>query len=82
MNKNNIGAEIRASREAANLTLRQLGDALERSSEWVRRVEIGTLAVKPETAKRILETIARLRENPQHYKPIPRRDIAAWLEKA
>lgn len=84
MNKNKISAEIRAAREAANLTLRQVGDALGRSFEWVRRIEIGTLAAKPETAQRILRAISRLRENPRHYEPIAprvRKDVAMRLNQ-
>lgn len=82
----NVGSEIRAAREAAGLTLRQVGDALGRSFEWVRRIEIGTLAVKPEKAQRILQTISRLREirgtmraEVNAIEPIPprvRRDVA------
>jgi len=90
--KRKFGIEIRASRNAANLSLRQVADSLGRTGEWLRRIEAGILAVSGEKADRILETIARLktirdtaREEMNSIEPIPprvRKDLSAALLEA
>ena len=85
--KNNLGADIRTARNDANLTLRLVAGALGRTAEWLRRIEYGILAVRPEKAQRILDTIAQLKKihstmqsQVKAIEPIPprvRKDIVA-----
>lgn len=52
--------KIREAREAAHFTLRQVAGPLGRTSEWVRRIEIGTLRASQDVSARILHAIEKL----------------------
>lgn len=57
-------SELRVARESAHLTRRQVCAPLQRTTEWLRRVESGSLPATVETrAKifRVIETLAAVR---------------------
>ena len=51
---------IEDARKRANLTTAEVGAAVDRSGEWVYKVEIGRIVLPPDHEKKILEAIARL----------------------
>ena len=53
-------SEIRLAREAARLTRKQVSDPLNRTTEWLRRIESGTLRLSPEMREKILQVIKTL----------------------
>lgn len=57
-------SELRLARESARLTRRQVCQPLKRTTEWLRRVESGSLPATAETRAKILrviETLAAMR---------------------
>lgn len=56
----NQGAELKAKREKAGLSCKQVGDAVARSHEWVRLVEIGRRSITPVAFAIVIEAINRL----------------------
>lgn len=53
-------SELRSARESAHLTRRQVCDPLHRTTEWLRRVESGSLPSSVETRSKILAVIRTL----------------------
>ncbi|GAA4851562.1 hypothetical protein GCM10025787_38560 [Saccharopolyspora rosea] len=52
-----LGKELRAAREAAGLTMRELGDALGWSEAKVSRLETAKRALKPDAVEAILSVL-------------------------
>lgn len=53
-------SDIRNAREAAHLTRKQVAEPLHRTTEWLRRVEGGSLPATAETRAKILRVIKTL----------------------
>jgi len=55
-----MNRELKLKRESAGLTLKQVGEVLGRTGEWLRQVERGRIKISPKVESLILQSIYEL----------------------